>query len=161
MTKNTHTTSHVTDLYIHFYVHINTSKQTANICCGGEGFFGMLYLGEKPSSEDLMRVHWKFLVFLETLEGVTEWSISRPERAKVQNKGQTMISLYKWNGKTQWNSIHPSGLTPFRGYKSSLEWSYIYGLYNYQSWATVEGLWLRMKEPSRKFWTLTTVQLGA
>lgn len=62
---------------------------------GGGGFFGMLYLGEKPGFEDLMRVHLKFLVFLETLEGVTEWSTSRPERVKVQDEGQAMISLYK------------------------------------------------------------------
>lgn len=58
-----------------------TSKQTANTCCGGGGFFGMLYLGEKPSSEDLMRVHWKFLVFLETLEGL-------PNGPSQDQKGQ-------------------------------------------------------------------------
>lgn len=104
----------------------------------GRIFWSVVFRG-KPSSEDLMRVHFKFLVFLETLEGVTEWSISRPERAKDQNKGQTMTSLYE-RIKTQEILSIPQDWLHLEVRRAA--WSDLHlWAYNHQSRATVEGLW--------------------
>lgn len=77
----------------------------------------------------------------------------KTKKGKEKNEGQTMISLYKWNGKMQWNSTHPWGQTPFevRGAGWSMWQSW---LHNHHSWAIVKDLWLRMKESSTQFWAL-------